>query len=628
MSKIKILPSNISNRIAAGEVVERPASVVRELIENAIDAGASRIIIEVLDGGRKQIRVTDNGYGMARDDLELSVERHATSKIASEEDLDAITTMGFRGEALASIGSVANLEIISKPANQTEAWQVSVRFSKKEPARPAAFGQIGTRISVEDLFLDIPARRKFLKTKSTEFAYVAATIRLYSASSSDIHFELYSEGELVFKSVTCPLSSPLCLSPLIGEEKAARLFSFNRTQVGFSIVGHLSQPEDSQRTIKNLYFFLNKRPIKSPVLQRAVLDAYKERLTRDNFPVGGIFLEISPDSVDVNVHPAKLEVKFERPDEIFRLIYHAVRIALDQQTKSITQVEQTQCSDSQDVFCPINPSCLSGLSGVSGDQNINTSQDYHIKLPQNWQNSPLVISENRLPWEKTTEKNNHTKDFFSDKETGSLSNSEIKTPTNHHGNFRVIGQVKASFILIEHEDGIIIMDQHAAHEAFLYKMLCKRYEGMEEAPSQPLLFPLIIELNPSDSDNIEQKTRILRRFGFQIDEFGENQLIVRAIPAFLDEQTQTIKKIVEDVMQDLGHCHLEDVNNKFPEQIRLVIASIACHGAIKMNRPLDHAEMEELARLIQTENLTNCPHGRPIFTSLTFKDLEKRLGRH
>ncbi len=623
MPRIKVLPPNISNRIAAGEVVERPASVVKELIENSIDAGADRIVVETIDGGRKLIRITDNGCGMSQKDLELSVERHATSKITSENDLDAIISMGFRGEALASIASVSRLVLLSRTPEQEGAWQIAVNFGEKDNLRPAAFGQQGTRISVEDLFLEIPARRKFLKTKATENAHIAAIVRLYASSLSSVRFELYSEGELVLKSSKCPQENPLCLTPLLGADKAARLFSFHKKQAGMSVTGHLSRTEDAHRTIKNLYFFINKRPVKSPVIQRAVMDAFKERLTSDRFPCGGLFLTLPPDEVDVNVHPAKLEVRFERPDEVFRLVYQAVRSGIEQQSQLIDNINQVYAPLKQSDFQPIRQATLTNPGKTDGAANA-----YEVKLPENWQNGQCVISEQRLPWEN---QGNETKEslFLTESlnDAESLENTDLLPDTGV--NNRIVGQIKASYILIENRTGIVLMDQHAAHEAFLYKTLCQRIEGMQEVASQPLLFPVLVDLEPEDTEKIAPKTDILRQIGFDIEPFGANQVIVRATPVFLDEQPEGIKKIIENAVQGLRHCDLTGVwRVELPEGIRRVIAGLACHGAIKMNRRLDYAEMEELVRLVKSEKLTNCPHGRPIFTVLTYQELEKRLGRH
>ena len=327
MSKINILPPHIANQIAAGEVVERPASIVKELLENSIDAGAKRVRVELEDGGKHLIRVTDDGVGLEKEDIDLAVERHATSKIRDESDLAVIHTMGFRGEALSSMGSVSRLSITSRPSDNIEGWLVRIDFGRSKKIMAAGCPS-GTTVEVEDLFLEIPARRRFLKRRQTELGHISQIVCTLSVSFSEILFELLSDGREIFRSRP-GCQGPERLWPLIGDQLVPQMLPVEGRSQEILVSGYVTPPEEARASSKSFYFFLNKRPINSRLLWKALNQAFRGFMMKNSYPMGALFLEVQPDQVDVNVHPAKQEVRFHDSDAIYRIVYHSVQKALE-----------------------------------------------------------------------------------------------------------------------------------------------------------------------------------------------------------------------------------------------------------------------------------------------------------
>ena len=581
MSCINILPDHIANKIAAGEVVERPASVVKELLENAIDAGAETIRVELLDGGKGLIRVTDDGEGMSKEDLFLSVERHATSKITSEAGLESISTLGFRGEALPSIAAVSKLSITSRPKKQLEGYRLSVNFGKEKKIEPAGC-PAGTCVEVEDLFLFLPARLRFLKTRQTETGHISQAVKLLSVGYPDICFELLSEGKTIFRSRK-GIEEKDRLWPVLGDEITEKLIHVHGAIQGIKLSGYITSPEDSLSSSRLFYFFLNNRPITGKMLWKALNQAISGIFMKGTHAAGAIFLAIDPGLVDINVHPTKQEVRFYNTDILFRLIYHSIKKALEK---------------TSDMTKPLSLQKEKGLYNVPGKKGNFTISE---KKEGPWQN---VLDEIYSPKDSRPDHGKHEV-----KEESTLS-------TSSHG-LRVIGQWEKSYILAENEKGLVIIDQHAAHEAVLFARLKKRFLQGESLFSQPLLFPKIIETSPDLVSKLSELQPVLKRMGLLVEIFGPSQIIIKAKTDLIDEADacELLDRLLNSPVQDESDC-LHDIS-----------AQMACKSAIKANHSLEMAEMVELINEIHKEEAFRCPHGRPIMQQIGLEEIEKGFGR-
>ncbi|MBU1026932.1 MAG: DNA mismatch repair endonuclease MutL [Candidatus Margulisbacteria bacterium] len=563
-SGIKILPEDLINKIAAGEVVERPASVVKELIENSIDAGATQIKVEIQSAGRKLIRVSDNGHGMTKDEVKLSIERHTTSKINKLDDLFNIQSLGFRGEALPSIASVSVLEIRSK-ADKSDAGCLLLVEGGKTIKQGEIGCPVGTTISVKDLFFNTPARKKFLKSPATEMGHIGNIISMYALVNPQIAFEFVSDGKpLLITSGSGQLLDAVV--SIYGADIAKGLVKVEHEFASGKISGYISQPTLSRIDKSYENFFVNKRYVRNFLLNRALEDAYRTLIPNSRYPIAILFIEINPKQVDVNVHPAKREIKFVKTQEVMEAIRSAVSKNLE--TKPANPSTELGASPSTKQW---QPEMAEILFPVAGDGLQVTSEEIHIEIDAEQPLTPLY-------------------------------------------------QFKNTYIICTDGQELVLIDQHAAHERILYDEL--RTQSTEHR-AQELLIPETIETNPKEMLVLQENLDYLKNMGFDLEEFGNNSFILRSVPALASKGSP--KQLLTDILselQELGKSVQLEVKQ---ENIRKLIA---CHGAIKAGDQLTLQEMNQLIKdLYTTENPLTCPHGRPTMIRITEEDLAKRFGR-
>ncbi len=632
MGRIHRLPTHIADQIAAGEVVERPASVVRELLENAIDAGATAIDIEIEDGGKRLIRVTDNGCGMDRDDLELAVERHATSKIRTEKDLEAIMTFGFRGEAIPSIASVSRFAITSRPENADTGWRVRINFGRDKITEPAGC-PAGTIVEVEDLFLKIPARLRFLKRRQTEAGHISQQVRMLAVAHPEIRFSLKAEGREVFRTPGKE-AMPQALWPLVGRELVSKLLPVEGEMQSIKLQGFVAPPDEGRSSSKAFYFFLNGRNISNRMLWKALNEASKGFFMSRSYPVGALFLEIDPSLVDVNVHPAKQEVRFHQTDAVYRIIYHSLRNTWEKndreenpssafaQKAHFANTGNTRESESEPASQQVplpwetpersgNPASLdsSGQIGESPSQTYCFSREKTVQTDQ--------TSET-----KTCKGHIHSP-FPGEHETPSPEQALLrKNKTEDGRELRLIGQLDNSYILCQGEYGLVIIDQHAAHEGIIFKRLKEEFEKNGAITSQPLLFPEVLDVRPEDAARIPSLLPILRKMGIEAEEFGPEQIQVRTMPDFLAESRRATR-VLREIIDRLLDAATPDANSLMHD----ILSSMACHSAIRANQTLSPQEMQALLDQLGEEGVTRCPHGRPVSQTIDFTEIRRNFKR-
>ena len=593
---VRQLPEGVVNRIAAGEVIERPAAAVKELVENALDAGAGRIDILIAAGGRRLIRVADDGSGMTREDLELCVERHATSKLQDEDLLD-IRTLGFRGEALPSIGSVARLTITTRHASEPHGWALTVDAGLKGECRPAALAA-GTRVEIEDLFAATPARLKFLKSDRAEAAAVAEVVKRLALAHPTVAFTLAEEGGNT-RHFTAQAFGEAGLLARIGEV-AGRDFAQNAMALDVSghavrLFGFAGLPTFGKATAASQYLFVNGRPIRDRLVLGAVRGAYADVMPRDRQPAVALFLELDPHEVDVNVHPAKTEVRFRDSALVRGLIVTAIREAIaaaspaTATTLGAATVEAFRQSGS-----------LSG-SGGSYDWRRSFSRPAARGFADAGQ---AAFAMDMAPSADTAAAQAPNPDDV-DRPLGAAR-----------------AQVHGTYILSQTRDGLVIVDQHAAHERLVYERL-KRQMAETGIARQALLLPVVVELDPDDAARLVERADDLMRFGLAVEGFGPGAVVVRETPALLGEVD------AEALVRDIAD-HLAEWDTAAPLEQRLlhVAATMACHGSVRAGRLLRPAEMNALLREMEaTPGSAQCNHGRPTSVSLSLADVERLFGR-
>jgi DNA mismatch repair protein MutL len=597
---VRQLSEAVVNRIAAGEVVERPASVVKELVENALDAGASRIDVLTDGGGRRLIRVGDDGEGMTRDDLALAVERHATSKLA-DEDLVAIATLGFRGEALPSIGAVARLAIATRHKSEAHAWSIEVDAGAKSELKPAALGQ-GTRVEVRDLFYATPARLKFLKLDRTEAEAVRDTVRRLAMSRPDVAFTLAGEERApVTFAATLPGGTGRLtrLGDVLGADFRANAVAVAGEREGVVVEGFAALPTLTRANALGQYLFVNERPVRDKLLLGAVRAAYADYLPRDRHPLLALFVSVPPREVDVNVHPAKAEVRFRNAGLVRALIVHALKEAL---ARDGTRAATT--GGSAAIAALRSP----GSFPYSARSRSGT---------WDWRRSPARPGDPRVS--RTALRGGG----FAEAAQAAF---EVGTPAADHG--AAVGvaelaedgldyplgaaraQVHDTYIVAQTDDALVIVDQHAAHERIVYEKLKAAIEKSRVA-RQILLIPEIVELDESDVERLLGRAEELGRYGLVLESFGPGAVALRETPALLAE-------------------HMSEWDETLPLERRLmqVASSMACHGSVRAGRRLKPAEMNALLREMErTPNSGQCNHGRPTYVELKLADIERLFGR-
>ena len=572
MNIIRILPEKTASQIAAGEVIDRPASVMRELIDNSIDAGADRIIIRMESGGKGLIKVIDNGKGMSRDDLLLCVERHATSKIETVEDLFSVKSLGFRGEALPSIASVSRMQITSRPHDEIGGFSLKIAGGKLisiyETGTPP-----GTIIEVRNLFYNIPARRKFLRGIKTETNYIIDTISRVSLPYPEIDFRIEDAGRTI---MNFPASDKqiMRVSALMGRNVARSMVHAKEKHPDFDISVYLAPSDLARKKGDHLFVYANRRSIRDRLVTRAVIEGYGQRLMKGTYPQAVIFIEIDPLKVDINVHPAKHEVRFHNPGELFKTIVSCIEKTL---TKHFHANAEPLPWD------------------MPGDMN----HDFHAHA--------------------------NIADPFPEYISSAQSLKELPAKDSTGVMFRqgpqVIGQLGNTYILCQEKDGLIVIDQHAAHERIMYEKLKKSFLG-SRIEVQTLLTPYKLEMTVKETRVLLQKGPELSDFGIEIDHFGGNTFLLRSAPAILCKNVQWDSFISELISElEEGDLDKEAILDK-------VLTLMACHSAIRAGYRMAYEEMTRLiSRLTEMDLPTNCPHGRPTFRRLTYYELEKMFKR-
>lgn len=592
MPSIAVLTDSLINKIAAGEVVERPASVVKELVENSLDAQATQIDIEITSGGKKGILVRDNGVGIVAQELLLAVSRHATSKISSMDDLNDVNTLGFRGEALASIASVSKLTLTSKKKGSSMPAQEIYLEGGKVVSEGKRGHPEGTTVSVKYLFYQTPARLKFLKSPETEISHISDTVVRAALSHPNVSFKLTHNGRKIISAKgTGDLRERL--RELFDSETADSSLEISGGKGGLEICGFAGNPHLSRSHSRNIYLFVNHRPVRDKVLFHAILEGYRNLLMRGRYPFIVLFLKVPSEMVDVNVHPAKSEVRFSNSSVIHNIVYEAVRNTLQ---KSVGKVFHRPDASAVTLMDPSGskPSRMSDWSGFS--------------LPARPHGVPTAPATGLVQDPANT--------FFD-----ALS-PDIGLVRTLYGQLEVIGQLMATYLVCQTQGKFVLVDQHAAHERIGYeKLLIAHREG--KIPTQHLLIPENFDLNPSDTEILKKYLPELDILGIEIDFFGGNTFVVKSLPTFF-------KKVrLKDFVQDLIGDALEKGSLvSLKDKVNAVFASIACHSAIRANHSLTNEEMRALLReLDQYPFNASCPHGRPVFKEISKYELEKWFKR-
>jgi DNA mismatch repair protein MutL len=663
MSRIRILPEAVANKIAAGEVVERPASVVKELLENALDAGAKTIRVETEVGGKRMIRVIDDGHGMTHDDALLAFERHATSKLRTADDLLSISTLGFRGEALPTIAAVSRLLLETRDESETEGTRLEFAGGKLVSVKPAGL-PAGTTISVADLFYSVPARRKFLKSDTTELGHIASLVTHYALANPDKHFVLTTPTQEI---INTPPAAKLAdrIYQLFGRQSAEELVEVPPTSTAFrsavsepeleaggesatlTVRGFTSRPDVQRPNRNGIYIFVNRRLVRDRLILHAIHEAYRNILPPTVFPATLLFLEMPYDEVDVNVHPAKIEVRFRRSQFVHDFVRDSIRKALMSErpvpsfAAARTAAPQAPGASSSainhasDTTSAFGDAAASGLSratipaveetGVGSDSGFDLTPD------------ALRPVEPRFVFPQRTEPSTNLGGAFAAAATapvlaasnwaGNLAAPSPSAPAtlprpDQIADLKPLGQVSSSFIVAVNGEGLWLVDQHVAHERVLFEQhLDARRAGKVEA--QRLLMPLVIELSPRQVVIYEKIAEELAANGFEVEPMGPRSVAIQAVPAGIapGDGEKLLTEILDGIERENAAISVDTLQAK-------IAASTACHAAIKVNMPLDQTKMEWLlGALAKTDCPMSCPHGRPVVLRYSVKEIEKAFHR-
>ena len=606
---IRLLPEQLINQIAAGEVIERPASALKELVENAIDAGASRIDITLEEGGLAGLRVSDNGCGMSDADMALAVTRHATSKLA-DDDLVAISHFGFRGEALPSIASVAVLAMTSRPQGAEHGWQLAVSHGKPGEIQPAA-SDIGTQIEISDLFGSIPARLKFLKTRKTEAAQCLDVVKRLAMACPAIAFHLRDTGKNLLSLAAQPdneTGRQARLAALIGTGFAKEAVQIDATRQEVHLHGLAGLPTMNRPTTGQIYLFVNNRPVRDRQILGAVRAGYQDMLPRGRHPIAALFIDLPSSEVDVNVHPAKAEVRFRDSAKVRGLIVGALSAALREAAMQATR------EGGEEALRQFSPSLMPGISGGQSSAGYSGYSGRPASAP-----ARQYASQFQSPVSSTAS------GFLNE----ASPQARYEPPEAEEGQAlhayplgAARAQLHKTYILAETADGVCLIDQHAAHERLVMEKM-KEQHLAGKIISQALLIPEIVELPADQIEALLQLEAPLQRLGLYIEGFGEGAVMVREIPALLSDAA--IKPLIADVSEELvmlgGSSALED-------KLGHILATMSCHNSVRAGRSLNQSEMNALLRQMEvTPAAGQCNHGRPTYVSLSLAELEKLFGR-
>lgn len=606
MGIIKILDEKVSNMIAAGEVVENPASMIKELLENSIDAESTYIKINVKNENR-YVKISDNGKGMTRDDVLLSVERHATSKISTKEDLSNILTYGFRGEALSSISAVSKMSISSKTENDEKGTFISLSGGKVTNLKDVQ-REKGTEIEIKELFFNTPARLKFLRKETTEFRYIKDIVTQEALANPNISIILSLNDREVLRTSGRGMKNTIL--EIFGKNTLQNLVSFP--------LGFLGNTSLNRSNKEGIFIFINNRPVKSKIIEEALIDGYYTKLMKGKYPFAILFIEIDPSEVDVNVHPSKKIVKFSDEKYIYNYVYDAVREKLSGDEDFVSPSVPLE-KKAENNFLDIND--FKDFTPKTFKNETIKSEPISFDIPE-----PEISFEVKEPdvfhtFEKKESKNESflKKVFSNDEKTDKLKSMITETSKiSAKKDYRVIGQFASSYILVERKGVLEIYDQHVVHERILYEKFKKEYRD-KKISTQNLLVPIKINVSNKDREVVEEHLEILRNFGFEIDFFGKNDILVRAVPNL--KFSSSIESLVREIIEDLKNIKIEST------LIEETIITASCKNAIKANQPLSTEEIEILLDKFYSVGEYTCPHGRPIILKLTTSDIEKNFKR-
>ncbi len=604
MTTIRILPEILSNQIAAGEVVQRPASVVKELVENSIDANASQITIEIVKGGKSLIRVSDNGIGLSRDDALLSVERYATSKIFNKQDLFSISTMGFRGEALPSIASVSKFTLTTRTKASNTGTKIEIMGGRMRDVSDTG-APVGTMVEVKQLFFNTPARKKFLKSDNTEISHVADTISGLALGNAHIQFRLFFNGRLQ-KNFSGSQDLFQRSVHVLGRDTAGKLYPIEFEDASVRISGYCTNPLVTRSTSSKIFLFVNNRLVYDRGLMSAIFQGYKGRIMKGRFPLGVLFISVAYDQVDVNVHPSKKENKFYNGQAVYQAVAKAV-------SRSLLAAQESAL----------------GYAAVSASPNRQPEKiddpviSYHEKTeppPKSpYQPQPgkgYAAEQSTINWQEMSGKQSI------DITPGGNRQKNREDKQIFKQDVKILGQVMGTYILLGSRQGMILVDQHAAHERIVYETLKQRYRNLK-VQIQNLVVPETIELNNREADFLLTICDELKSLGFDIAPFGGNTFVIKSVPAIIEkkEATPVIIDIIEAAMVKKNRFSKED-------WLEESIILMACHGAIRANLSLKTREIEKLIMdLEKCENPFHCPHGRPVMIHWNKHQIEKLFKR-
>lgn len=597
--RIHILPEQLTNKIAAGEVVERPASVVKELVENSVDAGATEIIVEIEDGGRRLIRIADNGCGMSREDLLISLERHATSKINSDADLFKLASLGFRGEAIPSIASVSRFTLASREPDTIEGTEVYAEGGRIATVKSCGMPP-GTTVAVRNLFFNTPARLKFMKSRETETGHIGEIVNRLALSRPDIRFIYALDGKTVYRLPAADL--PSRAAELLGSDLARQLSPLAISSDELSLHGLLGAPAASRSAAGSIYTYINGRFIKDRVVQHAIMQGYRHVLERGRYPVLVLFIELPPGNVDVNVHPTKHEVRFREQSKVHAFIQSAVEAHLQE----VTRQRSAGNAVSFRATAPSVPAPTSARVAEVRDSLLRYAA---------WQ-QPAAVT---VPPEPVPEAAPEAS-VFNPQPAPPVET--VTMPGEGFSALRILGQFRSAYLLCQDETDLLIIDQHAAHERIVFQQLRASF-GNGRVDGQRLLFPEPLALSPLESATLTEHGDMVRRLAFDLDEFGHNTWLLTAVPQLLVDQDY--RQALLDILAELAGV---GASSLLAEKRDELLARVACHSAVRGEWHLTVAEIEELLKQMDRTGFAgNCPHGRPVVARITLREIEKLFKR-
>ncbi len=617
MPEIRVLPEVLAHKIAAGEVVERPASVVKELLENSLDAASRKIAVEASDGGKQRICVRDDGSGMSPEDARLAFQRHATSKISSMEDLDRITTLGFRGEALPTIASVSRLRLRTIQRNSGESplgTEVEYAGGDLVGVREVTW-PTGTEVTVEDLFYNVPARKKFLKRGPTELSHLSRQVQHYALAYPEVDFRFRSQERIVFEAPAVEALDDRIVQ-LLGDRFLENLTPVEYETDGVRVRGLTSLPHEQKSNSTGLYLYVNRRMVRDRVLTHAVRLAYRDLIPTTSYPILVLFVEMDPTLLDVNVHPAKTEIRFHRSGSVHRAVYHGIEEALLRHRSHFSHLARPVPSDKIRA-------ASSGL-GAPASGGARAFLEHGSRMPGLFAGSAMPghpsegqATEVYRPPDPSVVKTGSDPHAGNIPETAHISSIPV-----------VLGQFVESFIVSADREGVLLIDQHVAHERILYDKWLERSQEGARVATQRLLMPMTIELTRQQRTALKGVLDELNSNGFEVDWFGESTIVIKGVPHFAKDCE--VERLIEQVLDDLGGGHREvDTSGAAVHRLRQKVAvSLACRAAIKINTPLSKEKMQWLLdELFACSNPYTCPHGRPVVLRMGIGDVLRGFKR-